>query len=84
MLPSPLREEVGFISYDDSRYFVCAECVENLIIDGFDHVQRLSRGNRVNQDVTVNPNGIVLLEDGVFILQACHLPFLGGVKADEE
>lgn len=64
---SPLFQ-VDLGTDDDTWYLVHAAEISDLVVDDLDHVEGLSRGNRVDEDVTVYAYGMLGIEYRVLIL----------------
>jgi len=59
---------IVFSADDDAWDSLFSDKVSDLVINDFDHVEGLSRGNRVDEDVAVDANCIFRIQNGEFIL----------------
>lgn len=53
---------------DDTWDGVEAAEVDNLVVYDLDHVERFPGGNRVDEDIAVDANGMFGVKDGVLVL----------------
>lgn len=60
--------EIYFLADDDDGNLAGAAEVDNLVIDGGDHLERLPRVDGVDKEVTVNTVGVLGREERVLVL----------------
>lgn len=70
------HRQIALGANNDARDLANAAEVNNLVVHDFDHVERVARGNRVDEYVAVYPDGVLRVYRRVFVL--CTTPVSGG------
>ena len=60
--------DIIFSADDDAWHGVLSNKVSDFVVDDFDHVEGLSRSNRVDENVAMNTDCIFGIQNGEFIL----------------
>lgn len=63
-----LNVKIALLTDNDARDRLGASVIENLVVNGLDHVEAIARGDAVDEHVTVDADGVFGVEDRIFIL----------------
>lgn len=64
----PLHMQIALLPDNDTGHGLGSGVVQDLVVDGLDHVEAITRGNAVDEHVAVNADGVFGIEDRVLIL----------------
>ena len=68
VLESPLRLQIRFGTHNDTWDLGIAGESDDLVIHNLDHIERITRRDRVHEDEAMDPDSVSLVEDRVFVL----------------
>jgi hypothetical protein len=60
--------EIGFGSDNNTRNVRRTAEIDDSIVEGLDHIERVAGGGRVDEDVAMDANGMLRVKYRVFIL----------------
>ena len=63
--------QIALLPNNDARDGFGSGIIQDFVMDSLDHVERVARGDRVYEHVTVNADGMFRIEDGIFVLTGC-------------
>lgn len=68
---SPLDVQIALLAHDYARHMLGAGVVENLVIHGLHHLEAVSRGDAVHQNIAMDTNGMLGIQNRVLVLPRC-------------
>lgn len=66
-----LDVQIALLTNNDARNRFGTGVIQNLVVDGLNHVKAITGGDAVYEHVTVDADGVFGVEDRVFILACC-------------
>lgn len=67
----PLDMQIALLTNNDTGDGFGARVIEDLVVDGLDHVEAIAGCDAVDEHVAVDANGVFGIENRVFILAGC-------------
>ena len=76
--------QVGLGADDNTRNLIHSAEVDDFVVHDLDHVERLARGDRVDEHEAVDADRMLRVEDGVFILRNEPVSFCSLRRSETE